>query len=97
MPSSNIVAYNASSTKLHNFGNASLPKESKNIAEQSLTEWEVATLKKDIAQNNKISALCLEEHDKGLVPDYNAIKARVLQEDESLPIDKIDKQKYGLQ
>ena len=29
MPSSNIVAYNASSTQLHNFGNTSLPKESK--------------------------------------------------------------------
>jgi hypothetical protein len=95
MPSSNIVAYNASSTQLHNFGNTSLPKESKNIMEQSLTEWEVATLKRDIARNNKISALCLEEHDKGLVPDYNAIRARVLQEDESLPIDRIGEQKYG--
>ena len=31
------------------------------------------------------------------LPDYAAIKARVLQEDESLPIDKIGEQKYGLQ
>ena len=50
---------------------------------------------KRLAQNKRISALCLEEHDKGLVPDYNAIRARVLQEDESLPIDKIGEQKYG--
>ena len=32
---------------------------------------------------------------RGLFPDYAAIKARVLQEDESLPIDKIGEQKYG--
>ena len=95
MPSFNIVAYDASSTQLHNFGNTSLPKESKNILEQSLTEWEVATLKRDIARNNKISALCLEQHEKGLFPDYVVIKARVLQEDESLPIDRIGEQKYG--
>ena len=55
----------------------------------------MATLKRHIARNNKISALCLEEHDKGLVPDYNAIRARVLQEDESLPIDRLGGQKYG--
>ena len=55
----------------------------------------MATLKRDITQNNKISARCLEEHDKGLVPDYNAMKARLLQEDEYLPIGKIGEQKYG--
>ena len=54
----------------------------------------VAALK-SLAQNKRISALCLEEHDKGLVPDYNAIRAIVLQEDESLPIDRIGEQKYG--
>ena len=95
MPSSNTVAYNASSTQLHNFGDTLLPKVSKSIVEPSLTKQEVVTLKRDIAWNNKISALWFEEHDKGLIPDYNAIKARVLQEDESLPIDKIGKQKYG--
>ena len=64
---------------------------------QSLTEWEVTKLKRDIALNNKISALFLEEHDKGLVPDYNAIEARFLQEDESFPIGKIGEKKYVLQ
>ena len=54
----------------------------------------VAALK-SLAQNKRISALCLEQHEKGLFPDYAAIKARVLQEDESLPIDKIGEQKYG--
>ena len=88
MSSFNIVPYNASSMQLHNFGNTSLPKESKSIVEQSLIEWEVATLKRDIARNKKTSAIFLEEHDKGLVPDYNAIKPRVLQEDESFPIHK---------
>ena len=44
MPSSNIVAYDASSTQLHNFGNISLPKESESIAEQSLPEVIVAAL-----------------------------------------------------
>ena len=32
---------------------------------------------------------------RGLVPHYNATRARVLQEDESLPIDRIGEQKYG--
>ena len=97
MRSSNTVAYNAYSTQFENFSNTheSLPKESESIMEQSLLEALVAALKKSLAQNKRISALCLEEHDKGLVPDYNAIRARVLQEDESLPIDKIGEQKYG--
>ena len=34
---------------------------------------------KSLAQNKRISALCLEQHEKGLFPDYAAIKARVLQ------------------
>ena len=97
MPSSNIVAYNASSTQLHNFDKTSLPEESESIVEQSLTEWVVAILKMDIARNNKISALCLEDHDNGLVPDYNAIKARVLQEDESLSVVKLASKNMVLQ
>ena len=40
-------------------------------------EVALATLK-NLAQNKKISAICLEQHDKGLVPDYEAIRARVL-------------------
>ena len=32
---------------------------------------------------------------KEFFPDYNAIKARVLQEDDSLPIDRICEQKYS--
>ena len=64
-----------------------------NIVEDEVV---VAALK-SLAQNKRISALCLEQHEKGLFPDYAAIKARVLQEDESLPIDKIGEQKYGLQ
>ena len=97
MPSSNTVAYNAYSMKFVNFGNTreSLLKESKSIAEQSLPEVVVAALKKSLAQNKRISALCLEQYEKGLFPDYAAIKARVLQEDESLPIDKIGEKKYG--
>ena len=50
---------------------------------------------KSLAQNKKISALCLEQHDKGMVPDYEAIRARVLQEDDVLPIDQIGERKYG--
>ena len=73
MPSYNIIAYNGSSMQSCNFNSTSVPKESKSIVEQSLTEWEVATLKSDIARNNKISVLCLEEHDKGLAHDYNTI------------------------
>lgn len=61
-----------------------------NIVEDEVV---VAALK-SLAQNKRISALCLEQHEKGLFPDYAAIKARVLQEDESLPIDKIGEQKY---
>ena len=62
-----------------------------NIVEDEVV---VAALK-SLAQNKRNSALCLEEHDKGLVPDYNAIRARVLQGDESLLIDRIGEQKYG--
>ena len=62
-----------------------------NIVEDEVV---VAALK-SLAQNKRISALCLEQHEKGLFPDYAAIKARVLQENESLPIDKIGEQKYG--
>ena len=50
---------------------------------------------KSLAQNKKISAICLEQHDKGLGPDYEAIRARVLKEDEVLPIDKIGVRKYS--
>jgi len=95
MPSSNIVAYNASSTQLQNFGNTSLPKESESTMEQSLPEADVAALKKSLDQNKRISALCLEQHEKGLFLDYDAIKARVLQEDESLPIDRLCEEKYS--
>ena len=70
-----------------NFTGAVVP----NIVEDEVV---VAALK-SLVQNKRISALCLEQHEKGLFPDYAAIKARVLQEDESLPIDKIAKQKYG--
>ena len=87
MPSSNIVAYDASSTQVHNFGNTSLPKESESIAEQSLPEAVVAALKKSLEQKKRISALCLKQYEKGLFPDYAAIKARVLQEDETTCID----------
>jgi hypothetical protein len=95
MPSSSVVTYDASSTQLQNFGNTSLPKESTNIMEQSLPKDDEAALEKRLAQNNKISALCLEQHEKGLVPDYVAIKARVLQEDESLPVDRVCEQRYS--
>ena len=50
---------------------------------------------KSLAQNKKISAICLEQHEKGLVPDYEAIRARVLKEDEVLPIDQIGVRKYS--
>ena len=50
---------------------------------------------KSLAQNKKISAIFLEQHEKGLVPDYEAIKARVLKEDEVLPIDQIGVRKYS--
>ena len=46
---------------------------------------------KTLAQNKKISAICLRKHEKGLVPDYDAIRARVLKEDKVLPIDQIGK------
>ena len=62
-----------------------------NIVEDEVV---VAALK-TLAQNKRISVVCLEQHEKGLFPHYVAIKARVLQEDESLPIDKIGEQKYG--
>ena len=65
MPSSNIVAYNASSTQLQNFGNTSMPKECENTMDQSLPEADVAALKKSLAQNKRISDLCLEQHEKG--------------------------------
>ena len=71
-----------------NFTGAVVP----NIVEDEVV---VAALK-SLAQNKRISALCLEQHEKGLFPDYAAIKARVLQEDKSLPIDKIGEKKYGL-
>ena len=35
------------------------------------------------------------KHDKGLVPDYAAIKARVLQEDETSSIRSIGERAYG--
>ena len=95
MPSSNIVAYNTSSAQLRNFGNTSLPKEYKSVMEQSLLEADVAALERKWAQNDRISDICLELHLKGLFPDYEAIKARVLQEDESLPIDRLCQEKYS--
>ena len=97
VPSSNTVAYNAYSMQFENFGNTheSLPKESESIAEQSLPEAVVAALKKSLAQNKRISALCLEQYEKGLFPDYAAIKARVLQEDETSSIDSIGERAYG--
>ena len=97
MSSLNTVAYNAYSTQFKNFGNThkSLPKESESIAEQSLPEAVVAALKKSLAQNKRISALCLEQYEKGLFPDYAAIKARVLQEDETSSIDRIGERAYG--
>ena len=49
---------------------------------------------KRLAQDKRISALCLEQYKKGLVVDYEAIRARVLQEDKVLPIDQSDKRKY---
>ena len=36
------------------------------------------TCNMSLAQNKRISALCLEQHKKGLFPDYEAIRARVL-------------------
>ena len=95
MPSFNIVANDASSRQLHNFGNTSLTKESESIAEQSLPEAIVAALKKSFAQNKRINALCLEQYEKGLFPDYAAIKARVLQEDETSSIGSIGERAYG--
>ena len=97
MSSSNTVAYNACCTQFENFSNTheSLPKEYESIAEQSLPEAVVAALKKSLAQNKRISALCLEQYEKGLFPDYAAIKARVLQEDETLSIDSIGEGAYG--
>ena len=56
---------------------------------------EVAALERKIAQNNRISDICLELHLKGLFPDYDAIKARVLQKDESLSIDRPCQEKYS--
>ena len=55
----------------------------------------MAALKKILAQNKRISALCLEQYEKGLFPDYAAIKARVLQEDETTCIDRIGERAYG--
>ena len=46
-------------------------------------EVAVAALK-SLAQNKKISAICLEQHEKGLVPNYEAIRARVLKERRSV-------------
>ena len=85
MPSSNIVAYNAYSTQFKNLGNTheSLPKESESVAEQSLPEAVVVAFKRSLAQNKRISTLCLEQYEKGLFPDYAAIKARILQGDET--------------
>jgi hypothetical protein len=67
VPSSNTVAYNACSTQFKNFGNTheSLPKESESIVEQSLPKAVVAALKKSLAQNKRISVLCLEHMKRG--------------------------------
>ena len=69
-------------------------KEYESITEQSLPEVVVAALKKSLAQNKRISALCLEQYEKGLFPDYAAIKARILQEDETSSIDRIGERAY---
>jgi len=50
---------------------------------------------KTLAQNKKISDICLGKHEKGLVPDYDAIRARVLKEDKVLPIDQIGEREYS--
>jgi hypothetical protein len=49
----------------------------------------------NLAQNKKINALCLEQHEKGSVHDYEAIRSTVLQEDKVLPTDQIGERKYG--
>ena len=54
----------------------------------------MVALKKSLAQNKRISALCLEQYEKGLFPDYAAIKARVLQEDETSSIDRVGERAY---
>ena len=48
-----------------------------------------------MTQNKRISSLCLEQYKKGLYPDYAAIKARILQEDETSSIDSIGERAYG--
>ena len=63
--------------------------------EQSLPEAVVAALEKILSQNKRINSLCLEEYEKGLFPDYAAIKARVLKEDETSSIDRIGERAYG--
>ena len=62
-----------------------------NIVEDEVV---VAALK-SLAQNKRISALCLEQYENGLFPNYAAIKARVLQEDETLSIDSSGERAYG--
>ena len=55
----------------------------------------MVALKKSLAQNKRISALFLEQYEKGLFPDCAAIKARVLQEEETTCIDRIGERTYG--
>ena len=75
------------SAHLHGYGRANGDYTRAFIYDIVGDEVALAALK-CLAQNKKISAIFLEQHDKGLVLDYEAIRARVLKEDEVLPIER---------
>ena len=77
MPSTTTVAYHVPPTQLQNFGNISLPKESKSIGGQPYPDWVVEnklTFSWDLC--NSIRQELIEG---GKPHDFAAVKARVVQ------------------
>ena len=77
MPSPTTVAYHVPPTQLQNFGNISLPKESKSIVGQPYLDWVIEnklTFSWDLF--NSIRQQLIEG---GKPHDFTAVKSRVVQ------------------
>ena len=77
MPSPTTMAYHAPPTQLQNFGNISLPKESKGIGGQAYPDW--VTKNKLTFSWDLCNSICQELIEDGKPHDFAAVKARVEQ------------------
>ena len=92
MPSPNTMAYHVLPTQLQNFGNISLPKESKSVGGQFYPDWVIKTnLTYFWDECNVVLHELIKE---GKPINSAAIQARLCQKEKALGVDRIIK-KYG--